>query len=485
MEKTQFNQNTTLLPFAKETTSNLINPTFKDIFNTEILKESETIVERSKPLETDISTNLFPVDVFPTTIQQIIMETNEKIGYPIDFIAASLFYAASVAIGNTHKIRIKNLYVESPVLYLALVGKKGTNKSHPLTFALGPIIKRDDKAGNEYTEQLKEYKKLLSSLKKSNVKKEPEKPIYKRIIVSNITPEALILTHNNNKRGLGMYYDELAGWFKSFNRYNSGDEEQFWLSAWSGKSTSKIRVLSEPISISKPFIPVIGTIQPSLLIELAKNRTENGFMDRFLFIVPDGLVKPYLRDVDIDNSIVDDWSNILDQLFDMPMKLDENENPVSTVLDFIPEAKEMFFDWANKNTDACNNSEDEIIKGIYSKAEMYCARFALILELLSFACKENEKEFIGVKSVEGAIKLIEYFKKMGIKASKIATKNPLDKLDMNKQTLFNSLPSTFTTNVACNIAGLLGVKQKTCERLLKDEMLFIKVKHGEYKKKID
>lgn len=95
---------------------------------------------------------------------------------------------------------------------------------------------------------------MLNSLKKSNVKEEPEKPIYKRIIVSNITPEALIFTHNNNKRGLGMYYDELAGWFKSFNRYNTGDEEQFWLSAWSGKSISKIRVLSEPISISKPFI---------------------------------------------------------------------------------------------------------------------------------------------------------------------------------------------------------------------------------------
>lgn len=96
MDKIQFNQNANLLPFGKETTSNLINPPFIDIFNTGFLKESEAIVEKSKPLETDISTNINreSVGVFPTTIQQIIRETNEKIGYPIDFIAASLFYAS-------------------------------------------------------------------------------------------------------------------------------------------------------------------------------------------------------------------------------------------------------------------------------------------------------------------------------------------------------------------------------------------------------
>ena len=31
--------------------------------------------------------------------------------------------------------------------------------------------------------------------------------------------------------------DRLSAWFKNFNRYNNGSEEQFWLSVFSAKTT--------------------------------------------------------------------------------------------------------------------------------------------------------------------------------------------------------------------------------------------------------
>lgn len=52
-------------------------------------------------------TNRFPVEAFPEPLQQIILETNANLNFPIDFIGASLLYAVSVAIGNTHKVEVK------------------------------------------------------------------------------------------------------------------------------------------------------------------------------------------------------------------------------------------------------------------------------------------------------------------------------------------------------------------------------------------
>ena len=84
-------------------------------------------------------------------------------------------------------------------------------------------------------------------------------------------------------------------WFKNFNRYNKGSEEQFWLSVWSGKAIRINRKTTEPTYITKPFISVIGTIQPGVLNDLADNRTENGFLDRLLFVAPENLTKTLLE----------------------------------------------------------------------------------------------------------------------------------------------------------------------------------------------
>ena len=66
---------------------------------------------------------------------------------------------SSIAIGNTHKIEIMKGWEESAVLYLSIVGKRGTNKSHPLSWALKPIENRDDVAYQRYLVNKEKYHK--------------------------------------------------------------------------------------------------------------------------------------------------------------------------------------------------------------------------------------------------------------------------------------------------------------------------------------
>jgi len=429
----------------------------------------------------------FPADVFPLAVQQIISATNECLNYPVDFIGASMLYAASIAIGNTHKVQVKKGFLESAVLYLAIVGRAGTNKSHPLSFALQPIAEQDKMTYRLYEEQCKEFEKVDKFSKKQQEQQgidEPIKPFWQKMLLSDFTPEALAEVHKFNKRGIGVYVDELAGWFKNFNRYSKGSEMEFWLSSWSSKPINIDRKSGDPIYIPSPFISVGGTIQNGLLVELAKdNRAQNGFIDRILFVVLNHLKKQCWSDRDIDTIYIQNWQGIITNLLALPVMLDETLSPKPDVLHFTPEAKRLLLDWQKANTDLCNEAECDAISSIYSKLDMYVVRLALILELIGWACEESDKQAISIKTMQGAIKLIEYFRKSAIKAySIISNTEPLEKFPVDKQLLFRELPDSFTTEIALQVAHSMGVPERTLKRFLKEKDLFLRTSRGEYEK---
>jgi hypothetical protein len=473
-------------------------------------QHQEQLSTQEKKKTTDINppiipNNPFPTHVFPLPIQQIITETNRTLNFPIDFIGASILYAASVAIGNTHRVEVKKGWLESPVLYLAIVAKAGTNKSHPLSFALHPIIEQDKKNYRQYEQQRKEYEQQQTLSKKERTSntnqtnqtyaanpnqsslEEPSKPVWKKILLSDFTPEALAEVHKYNQRGIGVHVDELAGWFKNFNRYNKGSEMEFWLSVWSGKPINIDRKTGEPVFIPLPFISVAGTIQNSILHELAKeNRSQNGFIDRMLFVIPDNLQKPYWTETELDPDIIQDWDNILFHLMSLPIQFDETQSPQATIMKFSPEAKQILFDWQKQNADECNKAEHEPISGIYSKLEMYAVRLALILELLQYASQDNPKQTtIGIKATQAALTLVAYFKKSAIKVNAyIANTSPLDKYPTDKTTLYETLPDTFSTETGLQTAATLNIPERTFKRFLNDKELFDRISRGEYEKRI-
>jgi hypothetical protein len=447
----------------------------------------EDIKEEVKKLKQNNELSCFPIDVFPSPIQEIVKATNETLGFPIDFIGASILYAASVAIGNVFRVEMKRTYEESAVLYMAIVARPGTNKTHPVRWALKPIIARDKKTFHEYEIQKQDYDKSLMLSKKEKEKSgdfELKKPVWKKFLLSDYTPEALAEVHNFNKRGIGVYVDELAGWFKNFNRYNRGSEMEFWLSTWSGNPINIDRKSGEPVFIPLPFISVIGTIQNGLLTELAKDsRTQNGFIDRILFVIPDNLKKSDWSETDVSQSIIDKWSKIINKILDLQLQSDETFNPVPEIYCFSSEAKKTFIAWHKKNTAQCVESDSDAIAGIYSKMDMYFPRLALILEILKWACDWNDTNEISVEATQGAAELIEYFKGMAVKVNNIVSgNNPIDKLPIDKQRLYEALPGNFTTAEGMQIADSLGMIERTFKRFLNDRELFKQLKYGEYEK---
>ena len=139
-----------------------------------------------------------------------------------------MLVAIAVGIGNTHLVQLKRGWLESAMLYVALVGRPGTNKSHPLSFAMKPFLDFDYQENKLYEQAYTEYDNVVRMSRKERIEaghsEQPTEPIRRRFIVSDITPECLSFFHAQNKRGLGLWTDELSAWFKNFNRYNSGSE---------------------------------------------------------------------------------------------------------------------------------------------------------------------------------------------------------------------------------------------------------------------
>src|SRR5688572_19058217 len=112
--------------------------------------DADGIQQEITTLEKLAKGNVFPSEVFPGPVLEIIEATNKCLGFPIDFIGTALLYATSVAMGNTHRIQVKIGRVESGILYFALVGPPGTNKSHPLAFAVKPLRDKDEVSCRAY-----------------------------------------------------------------------------------------------------------------------------------------------------------------------------------------------------------------------------------------------------------------------------------------------------------------------------------------------
>ena len=332
-----------------------------------------SIMDRAIDMSTRLSGSNFPVSIYPAKIQRIIKEVHECHSYPTDYISAAILTALAVGIGNTHLALMKQGWLESPILYMALIGRPGANKSHPLSFAMKPFLDYDYEQNKVFEEQYAKFEEQIAMSRKERIEngedKFPQEPIRKRFLVSDVTPEGLSYIHAQNKRGLCLWTDELSAWFKNFNRYNNGSEEQFWLSVFSAKTTiSDRRSSKSSIFIKRPYISVIGTIQKKILSELAKGeRSNNGFIDRILFVMPNLQQKARWSDRELPDDIERDWQTIIRNLIDMECPLNEQQEIEPHILPFTDEAKARLYEWQHHFSEQCDNETNDTIVSIYCK----------------------------------------------------------------------------------------------------------------------
>ena len=178
------------------------------------------------------------------------------------------------------------------------------------------------------------------------------------------------------------------------------------------------------------------------------------------------------------------WCKLIGEFIGIECITDNNGDPVPYELSYDIRAKASLYEWQKHNTDLCNSELDERLVGIYSKLEIYISRFSLVLQLINWVCGDGSKDFVELKSIEGAIELVEYFRKTSQKILGFINNYPVEQLNGVQKAIFKSLPDIFTTAEGVAIATNHNIAERTFKDFLNRHInsLFRKDKHGVYSK---
>ena len=422
---------------------------------------------------------IFPIDVFPKPIQDYILECNETLDSSIDYMGCSMLWLISVIVGNSIQIEVKKGWNETATIWLAVVGKAGLGKTPSIHNIIKPLLSANNKEIKNYIKQLEKYEYYESLNKKEKeAHEEIHKPKKCQFIANDITIEALVELHQENPNSVGVFKDELAGWFKDMNKYREGSDLEFWLSTWSGKAISLNRKTAKSAFVDKPLVSVLGGIQPSILNSFyTEDNKDNGFMDRMLLSYPDLSIDNWNdKEMNYDtiqwyyDSIISFYETIKYKVVEF-----DEEGDIKPKTAVIPnDSKKEWIRVFNEYSSIQNSDEEnEYMKSMLPKQKSYLPRFALLVNTLDSFFDETHKSNaleISKESILKAEKLSKYFIAMAkkikvntIEVNEMKTIITNNKSKSNKEKYLELIKINPDANKK-EIAELLGVSLRTLFR---------------------
>ena len=359
---------------------------------------AKRVYERPKVSGVGLELASFPLEVLPAQVEAFTGLAAAALPAPIDFVAIPVLAAASAAIGTTRAIEAMTGHRELPCLFTGVVGGPGSKKSPTLQLATQPVM-------DYYTAAHAAYKQALSE--KGTNGPEPAHP--PQTMLTDGTSEAIAEALDGHPRGILYAQDELSGLLGTMNQYRGGRgaDLQLWQGIYSATPIVVKRKGKAPLVVERPFVTVVGGIQPDTLSMLDTGR-QDGFLDRFLLVYPDPL--PHSRSTtELPENVIQGYARVIRSLY----KLDFHDTTGGPrVLQLTPEARAAYESWLDRHYDAMNQDGFEAyLEGHYSKLAGICLRLALVLELLW----DSNSSHVAEDSMERAVRLINYFKSHSLK----------------------------------------------------------------------
>ena len=356
----------------------------------------------------------FPVELLPEPMRNFVMVCANAMTCDPSYVALPLISAVASVIGNTRTIQLKPGWTEPAVVWTAVVGESGTKKSPPFRQAIKALRELEKYELGEYQDRLalyekkkKEYAKVLSLWKKdkkdtSDPPEEPKEPRPARLIVSDVTIEALSIVLNENPNGVLMCRDELSGWLASFDRYTAGrggSDVSSWLSMFNAESLVVDRKTGiRRICVDHAAVSVCGTIQPGVLAKsVSDEHRENGLLARLLLAMPDRRLHKW-TDANIPHQVDAEMGCLFDEL--RALRPDESQQPVP--LRMTPEAKAVWVTFYNEHAE----QQFELVGDLaaaWSKLEGYAARLGLLVHQVRQAAKDPTLAAPDLPDLPGAV----------------------------------------------------------------------------------
>ncbi|MDA0809825.1 MAG: DUF3987 domain-containing protein, partial [Planctomycetota bacterium] len=368
----------------------------------------------------------FPVDALPQVVRALVNAGSDAIGCDPAFIALPVLSVLGASIGNTRRLRLKPGWDVPPIIWTAIVGRSGSQKSPAWKLALSAVNELEKEADRRWHREYAEYRAAVAEQKRDRrtagesadseeLSEQPTVPIAERFVVSDTTIEALAPLLLENPRGLLLTVDELVGWLGSFDRFNRGGRASAdagrWLSMFNAAPLRVDRKTGEPRTIYVPSaaVSVCGGIQPGTLRKaIGTEHRENGLLARMLLAYPPPRSRRW-SEAAINASSVEPFTELLRSLRRIEFERDRIGEPVSGIVELSQAAKHLFCDFYNEHAQEQETLDDDLAAA-WSKLEEYAARLALIIHVCRHASGENVNERkVDESSMAAGIELTRWF----------------------------------------------------------------------------
>ena len=367
----------------------------------------------------------FPTNLLPQPLCQFVTEVANAIGCDPSFVALPLLAALAAAIGDSRRLFVKAGWLVPAIIWAAVIGESGTAKSPAFRAVVKYLKQYQATIRDKFAEQQKQYEHDLdiyeAELKRWKQKKlwqagtlrpePPEKPPYPRTTVSDATLEGLVAILEDNPNGVLAEFDELAGFFGSFDKYRSGSgsDSATWLSIYNGDSITVDRKSTGHTFVPSAYVSIAGNIQPGVLPDcFTSKHRESGMMARFLMAFPNRIAKQW-NENEISNETDSHMSRLFSYLYSMEPQIDDLSNRTPYLFYMNAEAKQHWISFYNRhNQELAEHSGS--MAATYSKLEEYPLRFGLIFHCVRQAMGMAQDHFVQVDTIQSAIALTEWFK---------------------------------------------------------------------------
>ena len=154
----------------------------------------------------------FPVNTLPDRFRQLAESISVAVGVDVSFAVLPMFSAISTAIGNSRYVSTKDGNHQPLMLWTAVVGVSGSQKSEPYYHAEEPMRELDGEVIKQWQTALAEHEvaKQMYNVQFADWKKsregqppvEPRAPAKARLLLSDFSYESMVENHAGSPRGI-------------------------------------------------------------------------------------------------------------------------------------------------------------------------------------------------------------------------------------------------------------------------------------------
>jgi hypothetical protein len=398
---------------------------FLDILNTADVNpwpDPQPVRASLRPVEA------LPHSLIPEPFQDWLIDISERMGCPLDFVAAASIVVTGSVIGAGCGIRPKRNddWTVVPNLWGGVVGRPSLMLKTPaLQESMRPLERLAAESKADYDAAFKDYdaevemfkakkdaaKELMRAAAKGKKKgdavihesvakteysniEEPTAPIWRRYKTNDATVEKLGEMLSQNPRGMLVYRDELIGLLSQWDREGREGDRAFFLEAWNGTGSHETdRIGRGSIRIENACISILGGIQPaklaSYLYQSMRGNDNDGLFQRLqLLVYPDEPPAAKIVDRYPNTEAKTRAYKIIEKLAHMDFiqaGATVSDDDGIPFFRFDNSAQEMFYAWFDELNDKMRTDDEPIVTEHLGKFRSLMPSLALIFHLIDIA----------------------------------------------------------------------------------------------------